>query len=143
MKKELEQKLFDACPLFYRFRLDTEGKTTHRLMDLGICCGDGWYQLLLDVSLEIEEVIKNMQQQEYKQDELPAAVWVREKHGELYIHMENETDETMALSEKAEAKSVATCEVCGQAGIMRNRGWITCLCNDCVVLYPLGLDIDD
>lgn len=144
MKNELQQQLFDARPLFYRYRdSDVRTKGLHGLMELGICCGDGWYQLLLDVSGEVERIIENMKQQGHDEHDLPAALWVREKYGVLCIHIDNETSEITKLVEKTELKSASTCEVCGNKGKVRNHGWITCLCDDCHHQFPLGLDIDD
>jgi len=144
MKKELQQNLFAACPLFYRYQDKGERKTKlHNLMELGMCCGDGWYQLLLDVSMKIETVAEQMKLQGVQENCLPVAVWVREKYGELCIHVDNETSDINELLEKAEALSATTCEVCGSEGKMRQRGWFSCLCDRCVNAHPQGLGIDD
>jgi len=144
MKRELQQQLFNACPLFYRYRNnDSQAKVLHQLMDLGICCGDGWYSLLLDVSINIEALIEQMKQQANNEASLPAAVWVREKYGELCMYIDNENQHINKLVEQAESRSKVTCEVCGDEGKMRNSGWITCLCDHCQLQYPSGLDIDD
>jgi len=132
MKKELQQQLFDACPLLYRYTInDDRTKGLHRLMTLGICCGDGWFSLLLDVSTKVEEISEKMKRQGHEKSSLPAALWVKEKYGELCLYIDNETYEIEVLVAQTEQKSATTCEVCGSEGKMRTRGWISCLCDDC------------
>jgi len=144
MRKELQQRLFDACPLFYRYQsMDKREESLHDLMDLDLCCGDGWYPLLLDVSMKIEMICEQMKKQGYDKYDLPVAVWIKEKYGELCIHMDNETSDTVVLQDKAEALSATTCEACGQVGKMVNKSWITCLCEGCHKHYPLGGDVGD
>jgi len=132
MEKELQQKLFDTCPLFYRFRTEQERYCNqHNMLELGVLCGDGWYQLLLDVSVKVESIIRDMKQSGYEENSLPVALWVKEKYGELLFDTDNSTVEIDRLVGLAETESAYTCAVCGKPGTMRDRGWLSCLCRRC------------
>lgn len=54
MKEELSQKLYDNFPLLYR---DRNESLRNSLMRFGFDCGDGWFQLLWDLSLQLEKEI--------------------------------------------------------------------------------------
>ena len=142
MKKELQDELFNACPLLYRFRhKKDQSKGLRNLMELGICCEDGWYQLLLDASIGIEEVINQIKHTGYEEKLLPTAIWVKERNGELHIYMENENTEISQRVEQATSKSTTICERCGNKGIIRVQNGISCRCDHCYEAYML--DIDD
>lgn len=57
MKKELEQNLFAKFPLLYA---DKDESISFSLMRFGFCVGDGWYNLIYDLSMKLEAEIKEL-----------------------------------------------------------------------------------
>jgi len=57
MKKELQDKLFTEFPLLYGDRTKSMRDT---LMYWGICCDEGWYDLLYELSSKLEPIIKKI-----------------------------------------------------------------------------------
>lgn len=88
-------------------------------MPFGWECGDGWFELLKELSekLEPEGVIASQ---------------VKEKFGSLRFYlMGGATEEVWDLIDAAESKSLEICEVCGQPGTLRGKGWVRTLCDAC------------
>lgn len=56
MREELEKKLYNEFPLLYGGR---NKPLTESLMGFGCECGDGWYDLLYELSSELEPMIAN------------------------------------------------------------------------------------
>jgi len=113
MSPELDKKLIAAFPKLYRVQR----------MLWGFECGDGWYDLLYELSAELEALID-------PDEEFPiCAVQVKEKFGGLRFYLSSETEEMSELIHKAEVKSEHTCEICGAPGRPRGGGWIAVLCN--------------
>ena len=89
-------------------------------------CGEGWTDLILDLSLKIERIL----------NEKPAnnemfAIQVKEKYGTLRFYMSMETKDISDLIEDAEALSSQTCENCGAPAKMRGKRWIEVKCDTC------------
>lgn len=115
MRKELQDKLYEDFPNLYAQKdLDM----TKTCMCWGICCGDGWYDLLRELSEKLEPL--GVQ-----------ATQVKEKFGGLRFYLDKGNEEAWALVHKAEKESYKTCEVCGQPGRQRGRGWVRTLCDSC------------
>jgi hypothetical protein len=55
MKRELEEKLWKEFPLLYSGRTDP---ITQNLMGFGFECGSGWYQLIYNLSSQLEVLIQ-------------------------------------------------------------------------------------
>lgn len=88
-------------------------------------CGSGWYQILENLSQEIEAIL-------VKDPSLgPVKVGqIKEKFGGLRYYLdEGGSPEIYKAIEKAEKLSEYTCEVCGEPGKSRQGGWIKVLCN--------------
>lgn len=91
--------------------------------------GSGWWPLLADTHRQLSEVWP-----EYE------IAQVKEKWGGLRIYLRYPLSEPGEASElpvacepileAAEAKSMLTCEFCGQPGVRRDSGWIKTLCDD-------------
>lgn len=154
MRKDLDERLVKEFPLLYRDR--NLGKRNHKdsLMPYGFSCGDGWFQLIYDLSGELEPIIHSMS---YKQrlknlfieiynyitkffgiklleldDSFPRAVQVKEKFGGLRFYIEPHNKELTKIIHRYEELSFHTCMACGKAGSLRkNRGWWTTSCDEC------------
>jgi hypothetical protein len=99
-------------------------------MCFGFECGDGWYELIWDLSEKLYPLV-----QEYKDrvtdeyDIQPKATQVKEKFGELRFYMDACTDEMYVLIEEYEKKSAKICEVCGNPGdIDYKQKWLSARC---------------
>ena len=89
-------------------------------------CGRGWSDIILDLSLKIEEILnKNPEENEMY------AVQIKEKYGTLRFYMSCETDEIIDLISDTEALSSQTCESCGAPARMRGFRWVETKCDKC------------
>jgi len=115
----------------------------------GMCfeCGEGWYDLIRDLSLKLEDLIVDnpyTSASELLPTEetgfLPSfyAVQVKEKFGTLRFYMSTETDEMEDLIEKAEFKSESICEICGKTGVLDTSGWCEVRCATCRLQEKAG-----
>ena len=111
MSPDKQQQLYDAFPTLYKQR--------HQ----GFECGDGWFQLLWDLSEKLTQ---------FKGVEVTQ---VKSKYGSLRYYYD--TPASMAdnvqvmvsdLVEEAEAKSAETCETCGEPGELYPVGWYYTAC---------------
>tara|TARA_R100000655_G_scaffold69365_2_gene107600 strand:+ start:6079 stop:6501 length:423 start_codon:yes stop_codon:yes gene_type:complete len=130
MKTEKQEEIFSKCPVIYRHRF---ADNQLGLRWLGFRCGDGWFELILELSLGIEKLI-NKQQVEHRLDEnqLPYVVQVKEKFGGLNFYMSAQNDEISALIHNAAKRSEKICEQCGEPGKTRNLdGWCYTECVSC------------
>ena len=87
-------------------------------MAFGLECGDGWFDIIRELSEKIEPLGA-------------VASQVKEKWGELRFYVSNGTDEIFDLIDKAEQKSAETCELCGEPGRTTGSGWIRTHCSEC------------
>lgn len=126
MKKEYADKLYNDFPLLYA---DRNKSLKESLMGFGFECGDGWFDLIYDLSTKLERCIEIYIQENPKDH--PRAVQVKEKFGGLRFYMTSETSEMSNLINEAENKSYETCEICGKEGKPNEKGWVTTLCDDC------------
>jgi len=87
-------------------------------------CGDGWFELIKDLSDKLNQLILI--------DECSCrASQVKEKYGTLRYYMDTETDAMSELIRLAEKQSHTICEICGEAGKLREGRWISTLCDKC------------
>ncbi len=93
----------------------------------GFECGDGWYELIHELSQKID--YEKMQQFGEESREV-YATQVKEKYGTLRFYMNTETPEMSDLIYEYEAKSALTCELCGKPGKTRTMNWIQTLCDE-------------
>ncbi len=132
MTRKLEKRLTDRFS-FYR----TELPMTESLMCFGFNCGDGWFDLIWELSEKIEKLELN----QYDADESAKMLLlgesklnvqqVKEKFGELRFYMNSTTDEMEDLIQEYCEKSGHICENCGKPGSPTESGWIKTLCKDC------------
>lgn len=137
MTEKLEKKLFDRFE-FYRPELSPRVS----LMCFGIECGDGWFDLIWELSEKLEELenkkIAAMPANEIAKNELADlinyklnVVQVKEKMGDLRFYVDNATEEQWRLIQEYEKRSLSICEACGKPGKLYNDGWLYVACEDC------------
>jgi hypothetical protein len=133
MNEENTKKLFNSYPILYQDKNMTPQET---LICFGFECGDGWFELINQLSLKLEELNNN----NLPNGSCVVASQVKEKYSTLrfYIHFqgffsEQEKEYVCKEIKEAEKKSSITCEFCGaENGISRNDfGWLKTLCVNC------------
>ncbi len=105
-------------PALYRKRLP-----------FGFECGNGWLDILLDLSEKIEKtaIVIGISTDSEKH---PYAVQVKSKFAVLSFHGENLTEEMQTLINEASDISCQTCEICGAPGRIRiHNKWYTVYCD--------------
>ncbi len=111
--------------LFERFAMFQHATDLRSPMAFGFECGDGWYQLILNLCEEIEKI---------KLADGFMVVQVKEKFGGLRFYTSFVTGELEKLIRKAEDASFTICEVCGNDGEPSHLGtWARTLCRVCRV----------
>jgi len=120
MKQELQQELVNKYPKLYK---DYGGNPRETCLAFGFECGDGWYNIIADLSEKLS-----------KYEEI-FATQVKEKFGSLRFYIgpcnKENWDEVYKLISEAESKSAETCEVCGKPGKTVGRQWLRTLCVEC------------
>lgn len=124
MNLENTEKLLTTYPLLYR-----------ELREWGFECGDGWFDLVWQLSAEIESaaylegILK-------KNEAWPSVRILKQKFGTLRVQFDKRVNEHIeALVTKAYKRSMETCELCG-APAKLNGGrefvnWVEVLCENC------------
>lgn len=93
---------------FFKHRKDLR----QSLMAFGYECGDGWYQIIKNLFIDIETEFKNPNiQKEFKNDF--EVVQVKEKFGELRFYTNFGNDSIFDLIGQAETLSHKVCGNCG------------------------------
>lgn len=115
MKPELEDKLIRRFPKLYGQHNKPMPETC---MCWGFECGDGWFDLIWELSEKLEQF-----------DELEA-FQVKEKFGGLRFYTNYYFEEAEKHIEEAMNKSMKTCEVCGKPGKLYSDGWCSTRCKE-------------
>jgi hypothetical protein len=123
MNKALEQKLVERWPTWF----NTEGDVQHTLMSLGFTHGDGWFDIVWRLCEDLEPLVAQFEQETGNQFEV---LQVKEKFGELRIHVNHANDAIRERIGVAKEEAYRTCEVCGQSGTLREDGRIKTLCDE-------------
>jgi hypothetical protein len=106
----LDAQLVVAFPHLYRDR-HTDPYTSDSSMGWGFCCGDGWFDLLWELSSQLERLIAQLPDD---QRDVTRAVQVKEKVGELRVYVRGRgTPAMFAAIERATEASRKICEICG------------------------------
>ena len=116
--EEFEKRLMDAFPKLYA---DMGGSEMVTCMAYGVSVGNGWHDLIWELSEKLEPLIG---------DTDCRAAQVKEKFGGLRFYMTSYTDTMHDIIHEYEEKSYITCEVCGEPGTTRRGGWIKTLCDE-------------
>lgn len=120
MKEELELKLVKKYPTLYS---QYKGDVRKTCMAWGLTCGDGWYEIIDELSAKLEPYGV-------------VAAQVKEKFGGLRFYLESypegKWEEIQQLIQNAEMKSLAICEICGSEDASRKgKFYIQTLCDKC------------
>lgn len=91
-------------------------------------CGDGWYNLIEELSYKLEELI--LRYKEFNSEYLPYAEQVKEKYGCLSFYMSTSTCDMGELTHKARITSQRICEVCGEKGELIRDGYYRVRCQE-------------
>lgn len=113
MRQELAENIYQRCPIIYRGR---NLGPNNNLMCFGFECGSGWYDLILTLSVQIENLTEKLRDEGVELDYLPMVTQVKEKYGGLRFYLTVSTKKMDELISKAEADSLHICEECGAEG---------------------------
>lgn len=117
MNKENTEKLYNDFPELYKQRFLP---MTQSCLCFGIETGNGWFDLIYDLSKKLTELNIGIE-----------AVQVKEKFGGLRFYTNFYSEQSNKLIEEAENKSYKICEICGNPGEPNDNGWISTLCEKC------------
>lgn len=126
MSPENSEKLYSAFPRLFRGRdKSAEESSMHR----GFECEDGWFRLIWELSLGIEDLARKEGLPPDHED-WPEAVQVKQKMGGLRFHLRHCSEAMMELKTAAENASTGICELCGEPGSVQssNQRRIQTLC---------------
>ena len=113
MNQTLTEQLVKDFPTVFK---DVGGDPRVTCMAWGLEVGDGWYDIIRELSAQLEPLGVS-------------AAQVKEKFGTLRFYVtEGWTEEVQQLINRAERKSSHTCEVCGERGEIMGRGWLKVRC---------------
>ena len=87
----------------------------------GFECGDGWYELIDALCLNLQHATKDGAPQ-------VVATQVKEKYGALSFCTQGVNDEQDGMIALAETMSARLCDVCGNRGRLIRAGWVRCRC---------------
>ena len=127
MSPELDERLCQKYPLIFQGRTDGDPRRT--LMCYGFCHGDGWFNIIENLSAKIQTYCDEKKSQ--GEDFQVVAVQVKEKFGGLRFYVDGGDEYTNGLIRAAEDASYETCEDCGVPGTLRKGGWWATLCDKC------------
>jgi len=124
MNSENTKKLLTAYPLLYR-----------NLREWGFECGDGWFDLVWQLSAEIE-LAAHLEGIPENSDSWPSVGVLKNKFGDLRVQFTAPvSDNIHGLVEKARDKSVEICELCAAPCKSEPKSeliqWVEPLCESC------------
>lgn len=103
----LTEKLYTAFPRLYRGRYKSMYESS---MCWGFECGDGWYQLLYDLSQELSNYLAECPTVDFE------VVQVKSKFGVLRFHLDCPDAAAAEMIERARLRASVTCELTGKPG---------------------------
>ena len=116
MNREHTEYLIKTYPDLYAGCFEPPSKSN---MAFGFECGDGWFNIIKDLSEKLEPMGVIASQ-------------IKEKWGSLRFYVYQGTDEAWDLIDVAEELAEKTCEECGKPGKLRSdHGWLTTQCEGC------------
>jgi hypothetical protein len=133
MKPELEKELIEKYPKIFEV---TEDRKMMPFSMFGCETNDGWYDLLNHLCSQIQHHIDWSNEQRNRllgdnphnlsvPDEVAQVTvsQVKEKFGTLRFYYSGGDDRIDGMVRMAESLSSVICEVCGDRGQLRGRGW--------------------
>jgi hypothetical protein len=131
MKKELDEMLCQRHPKIFANRTKPMTKSA---MFWGFECGDGWYNLIDGLCINIQSYIDNKKRQGIDVPQV-LAEQVKEKFGTLRFYVSGGDEVTSGMIRLAEHYSERLCESCGIPSKVTNRdGWYSNVCPVCTDL---------
>lgn len=123
MNEENTRKLFTNFDRLFRGRAEPYTQTRMRE---GFACGDGWFDLIYQLCVQITEYAR-------KAGLDPKALQVKEKFGCLCFYVCGEDETIESLRSEAMNRSQSICEVCGDTGTLHinKYGWHQTICLEC------------
>ena len=119
MNKELEKRLIDEFPTFFK---DMYGDPRVTCMAWGCAHGDGWWDIIYEACKEIAKI----------DDGTFTFLQIKEKFGGLRLYYGGGVEGVNKIITDAEDKSYTTCEDCGTKENVTSEGsWIQTLCGNC------------
>lgn len=101
-------------------------------MCFGFECGDGWFQIIYDLSVSVEIQATRLKADGVTEERLPCVSQVKEKFGGLRFYVDNLYGNMDKLIDYAEALSQETCDVCGgPAKCQYVNDWLRTICDTC------------
>jgi len=134
MSPENTEKLYANFPQLYRSRTKTIQEST---MPFGFQCEDGWFDVIWNLSVAIEEIAAKAGL-DPNSDDWPDTAYVKQERGAFFFKLENNTlPEIDTLIDEASTLGSSTCEECGAYGypIMNESHWIKTLCYEHAETY--------
>lgn len=110
MNEEKTRRLFERFDSLYRGRYLLPIQNS---MSFGFGCGDGWFDLLWQLSEQIEAYC-----QQHSESADLMAVQVKQKLGELRFYTDPRIWDVEYLIEDARIQSLQTCELTGEPGVL-------------------------
>ena len=107
LSSALTENLYSVFPLLYRSRHKSMYESS---MCWGFECGDGWYQLLYDLSQELSNYLSEHPALDFE------VAQVKSKFGVLHFHLNYRDVETEKMIELARQRASVTCELTGKPG---------------------------
>ena len=129
MNLGLENKLADEFPFMsYNPQTINQKPISDLYESFGCECGDGWYELLREMCVEIAKAYAD---RGIEIDFKP--LQIKEKYGTLRVYFASSDEMYKPIQEiidKYEEKSEAVCDECGLPGKLRSDlNWILVLCD--------------
>jgi len=120
MKKEHAEKLLKDFP--YQFSYYHDHTKPMMPMVFGFECGDGWYEIIYNLTKKLSEVSPTTK-----------VMQVKEKFAGLRYYVDSCNEEGFELINQAEKLSYKTCENCGSMEDVKIRGkyWAQTRCEKC------------
>ena len=125
MKEKLQNKLYVKHPELF---IEKDCDMTKTCMCWGVCVNDGWFYLIDNLCDCITSYCKD------NQKEIPRAVQVKEKFGELRFYTHGYEDSAIGgMIWFAEHLSNSICEFCGSTEdvFQTEDGWVETICKKC------------
>jgi len=116
------KKIYEDFPDLYRGKNKSMKES---LMCFGFECGDGWFELIYNLSKSITDYCNK------NNIPVPEVSQVKEKFGSLRFHIRGANDDIYKMIQDAENISSKTCEICGRLGIRQAINfWYSTLCDE-------------
>jgi formylmethanofuran dehydrogenase subunit E len=126
MSPENDAKLCERYPMLYA---DRHAGVRQSLMSFGFECGDGWFDIIDQMSAELEQLNRDLAGEKIVADQ------IKEKWAVLRVYISAPSsvfDVAARIVRRAEQRSAAICEQCGAKGYVHDaRGWVKTLCDKC------------